>query len=155
MEIRKPKIEEAEEISRLLVETIKKVNGKDYTSEQIAAWIKSDTPEKIKEKIADKNRSIFVAIENDQIVGYLCLLPKKHLCTSIYVKYSEIGTGVGKSLMQHAEEFFRQQKIKEIKVEASTSAVEFYKKQGFKIIKELNHEADEIEIPAVKMKKYL
>ncbi|NCC70730.1 GNAT family N-acetyltransferase [bacterium] len=155
MEIRKPKIEEAEEVSNLLINTIKNVNSKDHNLEQIESWLPSNSVERLKQKFTDNKRSIFVLVDKKEIMAYLCMFLESKLITSLYVKHTEIGKGYGKKLLQFAEDFAKQNNLDELKLDSSTTAFNFYKSQAYIAIKESNHDLNGVKIPIIEMYKKL
>jgi N-acetylglutamate synthase-like GNAT family acetyltransferase len=155
MQIRKPKVSEAKEISELLTQTIKKVNSKDSPSEQITEWLKRNTPEVIKSKISDKNRSMFILIDKGVIVAYLCMFLKSNLLASLYVKNDCIGKGYGKKLLKFGEEYAKKKGLTELKLDSSPTAYKFYLSQGYITVKKGFHELNGVKLPITEMIKKL
>lgn len=155
MIIRKTKIEDAKEISELVINTIKDVNSKDINEQQFKGWLKSNTLEKMKEKLAQKSRNRFVIIDNDEIVGYLAMFLEDSSLASLYIKHDVISKGYGKKLLQFAEEFAENNNIDELKVDSSRFAFNFYKSQGYITIKESIVDVNGAKIPVIEMKKKL
>ena len=79
MKIKTAALEDCQKISTLLKNSFKKTNSKDYTSKQINAWIKFDSPKRIAEKINNKDLRNFLAIKNNKTVGFLSLSTQKTL----------------------------------------------------------------------------
>ncbi len=153
MKIKTAKIEDSQAICSLLKETFQEINSKDYPPRHIAAWVKFDSPEKIKEKIENKDFRNFLALEKNEIVGFLSLSPKKALVNSLYVKCSKIGQGIGSELLEFGEAIIKSQNKTEIQVHASKTAANFYKKKGYEKIKDMNLLVEGVKIPVIEMVK--
>jgi len=85
MELRSPQITDSKEISDLLIDTFQNVNSSDYNYEQIQAWVNFDNPNQIQEIIENKDLRTFLAIDNEEIVGFLSLSINQSLLTSLYI----------------------------------------------------------------------
>ncbi|MCL5784790.1 MAG: GNAT family N-acetyltransferase [Patescibacteria group bacterium] len=154
MLIRKAKISEVREISLLTQDTIRKVNAKDYSPEQIKVWKKTDTEEKVKERMQDKNRFTCIAIENNQIVGVGSL--KDDEITAIYVSANYLRKGIGAKILAYLEQKAYKMGVRKLKVDSSLTAMEFYEKHGFGKIKEGFHVNSEGgKLPSIHMEKIL
>lgn len=153
MKIRKARISDTQSISRLVQDTLEKINIADYSPQEIEAWKEADTPQKIKERIQDKERYICVAEDGNKIVGVGSL--KGNEITAIYVKSNMVGRGVGSSVLAHLEEFAKEQSCTELSMDSSLTAVNFYKKHGYKKVRNSCHQAGDVKLSCVVMKKQL
>lgn len=155
MEIRKPKTKEAKEISDLICNTIRHLNSRDINEKQLECWLETNSLEETQRKIAQKARSSFVLIGDDQIVGYLAMFLETKSLASLYIKHDLISKGYGKKLLQFAEEFARKNGVDELKLDSSAFAFDFYKSKGYIPIKESFHNVDSVKIPVTEMRKKL
>ncbi len=153
MKIRKARISDAQFISQLIQDTLEKINIADYSPQEIEAWKGADTPEKAQERIQDKNRYVCVAVEKNEIVGVGSL--KGDEITAIYVKSSYVGKGVGSLLLHHIEKIAKQQGNTELSMDSSLTAVKFYEKHGYEKDRNSCHQADDVKLNCVVMKKKL
>lgn len=153
IEIRKAKISDTKEISKLLQDTIARVNSKDYSPEQVEFWKKADTEEKVAKGIKDKTRFTCVATLDNNIVGIGAL--KRNEITSIYVNADHLREGIGVQILDYLQKKALEKGIKKLKVESSLTAFEFYKKHGFKRIKQSFHKSPEGKLPCIIMEKNL
>ena len=151
MIIRRAKVGDAKEISKIISDTIKYVNSKDYNKKQIKEWLTKNTVEKIKEKI--QKRIYFVAVENKKIVGIITLNKKDNQITGLYIKHNILGNGIGTKLLNHLEKYAKRQKIKKLKLWATLTAYEFYKSKDYKKIRKINVLINKIKMPCVLMTK--
>lgn len=153
MNIRKARISDVQFISTLIQDTLEKINVADYSLQEIEAWKGADTPKKIKERIQDKGRYICVAENDNQIVGVGSL--KGNEITAIYVKSDMIGKGVGSLVLAYIEKIARQKGSTELSMDSSLTAVDFYEKHGYKKVRNSCHQAGDVKLNCVVMKKEL
>lgn len=104
---------------------------------------------------ADKLDKIFVAQQGDKVVG--CLMAKPLEDNQIKLRQMAVdpalqGKGVGRMLMQAAEEVARNEKVHLLRLHARCSAIPFYEKLGYSIDSE---EFEEVGIPHKAMSKAL
>jgi N-acetylglutamate synthase-like GNAT family acetyltransferase len=152
--IRRAKLEDASTINRITYNTIKYVNSKDYNKKQTTARLVNRTKQ-IKELICDKNKDVFVILKNDKIIGSISLNLKENLLGTLYVKHNEVGKGIGKKLLKYAERYAKKKGTKYFQFDSTLTAYEFYKSQGYKTIKKVDHISNKVNIPCIRMKKIL
>jgi len=154
MIIRKTKPEDAEAISRLHRQTIKRVNSKDYSREQVEVWSKRSTPGWIKKIITNPDVYYYVAVEKNNIVGFGDFSREDGL-RGLYIASDWINKGVGRKLVQKIEREARKLGIKELKLKSTLTAYEFYKKMGFTKTKRGRHTIGKQKLDIYHMKKKL
>lgn len=155
MKIKTPTINDAENISTLLRDNFRDVNSADYKPEHIQAWIDLDSPERIKEVIENKDVRSFLALDQDEIVGFLALSTQEAVLNSLYVKPSKTGQGIGSELLEFAEDLLKSHKKAQITLNSSKTAKKFYQKRGYQEIHDLNLLINNTKIPVIKMVKDL
>ncbi len=113
--------------------------GKDYREKMFQVDL---------ETIKENNGKCFLAIENNQVVGLImgCLrkydeedlldykCPKTGRIIELVVTRKQRSQGVGKELMNHMENYLKEQNCKYINIEVfayNDSAKNFYQKQGY------------------------
>lgn len=106
-------------------------NPNNYTKLQIEAWKKCNTPAKIKELL--KSRETFCAFYKHKLVGTIGL--KSNEIVGFYISFSKRKKGIGQQLFNFIENYVIQKKIETVILTATPSALEFYKKNGFSIVK--------------------
>lgn len=86
-----------------------------------------------------------LAQDEEQCVGYTALIPdvvhRKMMLSKIYVHPSVWGKGVGKNLLDHAEDKSLTGKMNSLWLTVSkknNGPISWYKRQGFRIIDEMN-----------------
>jgi N-acetylglutamate synthase-like GNAT family acetyltransferase len=134
VKIRRFKSKDAEEVSALIVTTLRTTNIKDYSSEYIENDVKVLQPQNILERAGWTH--FYVACDNDKIVGcgaigsYWGKEDESSLFT-IFVLPEYQGKGIGKEIIQTLEkdEYFL--RAKRIEIPASITGTPFYKKMGY------------------------
>ena len=129
VEIRPIELKDAETISEL--------------SQQLGYSISSsEIKEQLKLILEEKTHSIFVAVKNNLVIGYIHCFKAIRLTSSpfmeiaaLVVNESERGNGIGKLLIQKCEQISQTS----IRVRCNTKrelAHQFYLKNGYKLLKE-------------------
>lgn len=136
----------AEAISRIIIQNLMEINSKDYGIEFCKNSAKDFTVDRIKEDF-NKRTKVFVALENDIVVGTAGLDKSwysddcEYWILSVFVDVAHHKQGIGRMLMQKVEEFAREINAKKLVIPASVAGAEFYHKLGYKYAngkKELN-----------------
>lgn len=132
--IRKYQEKDARALADIYYYTIHNINSRDYSEEQINAWapISSLEIEQWKNKWA--KIVPFVAILDDQIVGFAEFETNGHI-DCFYVHHDFQGLRVGSSLINVIEKEAKANNITLIYAEASITANPFFQRKGFIVIK--------------------
>ncbi len=152
MKIREFREEDAEEVSDLVISALREVNSRDYPDEVIEMLAGGNSPEKILGK-AEK-RLVLVAEEDGEVVG-TASLKRDGGVQSVFVRLDRAGEGIGSALMKRVEEEARERGVEELVVPASLTAVDFYRKLGFRKSGEKLAENKGVSFWIVVMKKKL
>ena len=144
MRIRKIRKEDATEVSNTIRRCLREVNSKDYPKKLITSLCDFFTPALIVKNMGD--RTIYVAVENNHVIGTASLKGDKVF--TVFVNPDYHGRGVGSKLMDKVEELAKDKKYKILKVPSSLSSVEFYKHRGYREVKRVHsiHHGDTIEM---------
>ena len=135
IDVRDYQINDARYIASLFIDTIRNINIRDYTPEQINAWIHGvENWDLEKWKKSFLNKMVFVAEENTQIVGFGELESNGHV-DRFYVHKDYIGRGVGRKIYQEIEAKAIALNIEKLFVEASITAKPFFQKRGFSLVR--------------------
>ncbi len=148
MHIRKFKKEDARKVSNMIRKCLLEVNISDYPKKIMDGMVKHFTPSQIIKN--SKERDIFVAVENDKILGTASL--KENIILTVFVNPNIHGKGIGSKLMNKVEDLARKKGHKTVKLPSSLTSFEFYKRRGYKKVKMLH--SDEYG-DAIEMKKRL
>ena len=103
----------------------------------------------------EKNNLLFAAYEDDEMLGCCMLVqiaPNTVQLRQMAVKAGLQGKGIGRVLMQFAENIARDRGNKKIMMHARKTAVGFYEKLGYEIE---GQEFTEVSIPHYNMQKEL
>ena len=132
--VRKFHTEDADEVSALIIKTLRTSNIKDYSAEYIENDVKRFTPEDVIQRAGWTH--FYVACDNDIIVGCGAIGPywgkeDESSLFNIFVLPEYQGKGIGRKIIEALEqdEFFL--RAKRIEIPASITACEFYKKLGY------------------------
>jgi ribosomal protein S18 acetylase RimI-like enzyme len=131
---------EYEQMVKLRDEILRKPLGLSFTKEEL-------------EK--EKNNLLIVAYEDERMLGCCMLIeeePQTVRLRQMAVMNDLQGKGIGKALMQFAENLARDRGYKRITMHARKNAIGFYEKMGYK---KIGNEFKEITIPHYVMEKEL
>ena len=152
MYIRKFKASDAAEVAKMHRNTIRFVNSKDYLPEQIEVWSGRTSAKRFRDSIKMFFR--FVAVEKGKIVGYGDFKKDGELA-GLYVHKNYQGRGVGFLLLKNIEKSARKKDIKKLFCYSTITAKDFYKKQGYGIIKKTKFPIKNQKLTVYKMSKLL
>ena len=134
MQIRLFKPEDTEQIAWLFHNTVRKVNIKNYSEEQVIAWAPEDIYFRDWQTVCS-NRYTYVAHANGKIIGFGELEANGHI-DCFYVHYRHQGQGVGSKIYQAIETQAKNLNLSRLFAEASITAKEFFVGKGFQVIKQ-------------------
>lgn len=146
MRIRTAIIKDAEEIHRIHTSAVLTTCKNFYTEQQVKAWLKGRSPEGYYTGI--RNGEMYVAEEDGQISGFGHAVSGKIEACYVDPKFHK--QGVGKLLIEHGLKI-ASDGDKKVTVESTINAENFYKKHGFKKIKNSTTTRNNIELPTVIM----
>jgi putative acetyltransferase len=147
MKIRDYQTDDTQQIMDLFYETIHEINIQDYSQVQVVAWAPKETNyEEWKERLS--SRITQVAEEDRMIIGFAELEDDGHI-GCFYCHKDFIGRGIGSLLFKAVEA--RARKLGAIKLfaEVSITALPFFERKGFQVIKE-----QEVVVRGISMKNY-
>ena len=118
------------QIGQLIYDTIRKINRKDYSQEQVKAW----APDPIIFSTYDPSYA-YVAELNHRILGFANLTSTGYL-NRLYVHKDFQGQGIASRLLQAMEAKARELSLHEITTESSITAKPFFLAHGFVVQQE-------------------
>ncbi len=119
-------------LRQLFFETIRNVNRRDYSDEQVRAWAPDDyDPERWAQKVRKLNP--FVCEIDGEIAGYADLQPSGYI-DHFYVNRHYQRQGVGSELFHHIEEPAQATGLKELSADVSITARPFFEHFGFEVV---------------------
>ena len=152
MQIRRFRNSDAVELASMHRGTIRVINKKDYTKQQIKVWATASA-KRWKDNAKAKNSTIFVALNKNKLIGFIQL--KGSEVNALYVHKNYIGREVGKRLLKKLEETAYKKSIRKLICISTITAKDFYNKQGYKTIKKTKYKIGNQKLTVYKMGKNL
>jgi putative acetyltransferase len=116
----------------LFRDTIRRVNCRDYSPDQIAAWASDDIdPDEWASRFA--GRFVVVAEDAGRLAGFAELEANGHI-DRVYVSADSQGQGVGRALMAEVVAEAWRLGLVRLFLEASITARPFFESQGFALL---------------------
>ncbi len=132
--IRRFQVSDADEVSKLIIKTLRTSNIKDYSAEYIENDVKKFTPDDVIKRA--KWTHFYVVSDKEIIVGCGAIgsywgKEGESSLFNIFVLPEYQGRGIGRKIIETLEkdEFFLS--AKRVEIPASITACEFYKKMGY------------------------
>ena len=141
------------QISRLYFNTIRRVNARDYSPQQIRAWAPMIHSSAYWMERFRKRRA-YVAEYQDEIVGFVEYAPPGHI-DCFYVHHAHQDQGIGTALMEYVESEARHAGTNRLYAEVSLTAHPFFERRGFSVIEEKETEYGGVSFRLYLMEKYL
>lgn len=153
MDIRNYKTTDIPEISRLYFNTVHRINSRDYTPEQIRAWVPTVHNNTFWSERFQK-RQVLVAEDKNKIVGFAEYETSGHI-DCFYVHHEHQRKRIGTALMQRIEDELGKLYVHRLYAEVSLTARTFFANKGFQIVEERNSEYRDIIFKLILMEKYI
>jgi putative acetyltransferase len=136
------------------VESIVGLCAKDYTPEQIRAWVDVKEPQNYL-RAMKKGEVMFVAIAEGKVIGFASR--KDGELTGVYVHPAHIGRGTGKALLATVERDALTRGIRHLELDSTLTAVAFYERNGFRWVnaKMFTIHPSGVELECIRMSKDL
>ena len=144
MIIRKYESSDCKEMAELFFNTVHSVNVKDYTKQQLDAWVSGQVDLEKWDQFFQEHFSI-VAVENDIIVGFGDI-DKTGYLDRLYVHKNYQGKGIATAICDQLESNVKENII----THASITAKPFFEKRGYKVVKE-----QQVERKGIFLKNYI
>lgn len=149
--IRKFRLRDAVSLARLHRGTIRSINRKDYTPEEIMVWSGRSSAKRFRD--LGKINKRYVALRDGKIVGFGDY--KDNEVMGLYIHKNFIGKGIGTQLLKRMEREVYSNGRRTLKCTSTITARSFYEKNGFKVIKKTIHQIKNQKLPVFEMKKKL
>jgi ribosomal protein S18 acetylase RimI-like enzyme len=136
IQVRRYQDGDAEFLSQIYYNTIHTVNAKEYTQEQRDAWAPWSSVQNYSgwQKKLEKIKP-FVALINDQIVGFAEFEPNGHI-DCFYVHHEFQSSGIGSALIHEIKKEAVDKSISRVYAEVSITAKPFFEAKGFHVVKQ-------------------
>lgn len=126
---------DAEGTAHLFLDTVKYINSRDYSPDQIAAWISDDIDIELWGLRLQKGLTYIAESEEGELLGFISIDHDGHI-DLLYCHAERQRQGIGSKLLRYVEEQIKASGIRCFFTEASITARPFFEKHGFKVIKE-------------------
>jgi GNAT superfamily N-acetyltransferase len=134
MNIRSYRENDAREIAELFHDTVHSVNSRDYTREQLAVWAPPEIDYEHWKRRLDEKKTIVAEI-SEKIVGFAELDPDGHIdCFYVHKDYQR--RKIGQQMLDRLTRNAKGMGICRLYSEVSVTAVPFFEKNGFRMIRE-------------------
>jgi len=132
MRIRKFRKQDARKVSNLIRKTLTEVNIKDSPRFAVEELYREYAPKELIK--LTKEREIYLVIEKDKIIA-TGGLEDNYICT-VFVHPNHRGKGIGKIIMSYLEKKIKNKGYSYSELNSGPTALTFYKRLGYKKIKE-------------------
>ncbi len=140
-------------LRQLFFETIRNVNRRDYTDEQVRAWAPDDyDAEHWTARIRTLNP--FVCEIDGEIAGYADLQPNGYI-DHFFVSRHYQRQGVGSALFRQIEQEARALAVDELSAEVSITAKPFFEHFGFKVVERQQVTINDVTLDNFRMRRPL
>ena len=134
MNIRPYRENDAREIAELFHDTVHSVNSRDYTREQLAVWAPQEIDYDHWKRRLDEKRPVVAEI-SEKIVGFAELDPDGHIdCFYVHKDYQR--RKIAQRMLDGITGNAKRIGIRRLYSEVSKTAVPFFEKNGFRMVKE-------------------
>lgn len=126
--------EQALALTNVFYRAVYAIDSSDYSDAQKAAW--APTPVNYQQWQQRFNRmKPYIALIKDEVAGFIELESNGHIdCLYVHPNYQR--KGVASALLQYAINLAEHQQLKEVYVEASTTAKKLFLQHGFSVEQE-------------------
>ena len=145
--------DKAIEVADLFHHTVHAIDESIYTQQQKEAWA-STPPNYERWKTRLDKKKPFLAIIDGQIAGFIELDSDGHIdCTYTHPRFQ--GRGVASALYQYILSIAKRKRLARLYVEVSLTALPFFEKRGFKILKKNELQRNGVTLVNYDMELYL
>ena len=140
-------------LRQVFFETIRRINSRDYSEEQVTAWA-PDVYDKTDWVSRIQSINPFIALIDDQIVGYADVQRDGYI-DHFYCHWRFQGRGIGKALMGKLLQEASTLTLSRLYSHVSLTAKPFFEKYGFRKMKEQQVEVRGEQLTNFVMEKLL
>jgi putative acetyltransferase len=152
--LRRAHVEDASAICRVHMASIRGLGPASYSAEQVEAWCGNREPESYLSPI--RERIMFVAEHEGQVVGFSQLDHRSSVVDAVYVHPARTRTGLGTLLLRAVEAAAVDEGLSGLSLVASLNAVAFYREAGYVLGQATSHRVGaSVPIPCVHMSRSL
>ena len=152
--IREFRPEDSGAIGRLFHDAVHRINSRDYSPEEIAAWVPA-IPSPDWADLRAKTRIVFVAEDATGLLGFAELRADASHLDCLYTRWDAQGRGVGTELLCAVENRARALGLRHLRTEASITARPFFERRGFRLLGRQQVERSGVALVNYRMEKAL
>lgn len=130
--------DDATDISRVIIQSLRQSNALDYPPDVITQVEKSFSADSIRTLLSQ--RQVFVATIDKRVVATASL--DQDVVRSVFVDPSHQGVGLGRRLMATLQSVAQDARIEVLRVPSSITAEAFYFKLGYRKVRDEFHGAE-------------
>ena len=134
MIVRRNQDDDLESVATVFTETVQRVNSRDYSPEQVAAWAPRP-PDLARWRKRVAGLALWVAESDNRVIGFCCLGADGHV-DLLYVDHRFQRQGMARSLYQQVELEARRRGIRRLFTGASITARPFFERMGFSVLRQ-------------------
>ncbi|CAN5449949.1 GNAT family N-acetyltransferase [soil metagenome] len=153
MKLRRFQTGDAIEIASLFLETVRRINGGDYSPREVAAW----APEHIDVGALGRRQADsygIVAEVDGEIVGFGNVEESGHLdCLYVHADFPQ--RGIGSRILERLEAKARRSGVRRLFTEASITARPFFERRGYTVLERQQVEVRGVALTNFRMEKFL
>ena len=125
-------MDDTEQILELNADTMRRINSKDYTEDQIEAWLSMRNSERLRAAISAGYITVCADSENDEVLGYGSRLNDE--IHALYVSSQQQNEGIGTRILDRMEQDAISEGVKELHFHSTITALPFYTSKGYRAI---------------------
>ncbi len=129
MEIREANQKDYKAISTLFEGTVRNINSRDYTPEEVDAWANCSRNENSWKKRLDE-QTFYLIEEGREVIGFGSIAKYGYL-DFMFVHKDHQGKGIAKKILDQIELKGKEQKNREVYAFVSKTAESFFERQGY------------------------
>jgi len=153
MRIRKADADDAQAVFELHDRAVREVCGRDYTPDEIEAWLRKQSVAAYRERIAEGDMYVAES-EEGEVLGFAARVGER--IKALYVAADHQGEGVGSALLGRLEEDALREGFGEVAAHSTVTALGFYARQGYEVGERVDCPVTrEIPLAAVAVRKRL
>lgn len=163
MEVKEYEEKYAKGVSDVILSNLYSINIKDHGKDVIDSIAQYFTEEAIKNNFPNRIKC-FVAVDGETVIGTASIdnikdfyglkvdnPENKYMILTVFINIDYQKQGIGKLLLQRIEEYAKEIGARELLIQSSVYALDFYRKLGFDYYKGINTQNEEGEYTLSKL----
>lgn len=151
MEIKQCDLSDFEKIANIIQDFGENINTKDWDSKQKLAWREEYVPKRVWTLL--EYCDSFYLLENNKIAGVVLLDIDDNIILGPFISKEYMGKKIGEKLLHFIEKHSMNKKLKHLRVFATKAESNFFKDEGFKIVKKIEKKINDVKFDIIEMIK--